>query len=301
MTSQFYKSLLCCALLLVSSGWPQGSLAESLIMADGEGAVWRISSGGQQLFIGGTLHMLGAEDYPLPEPFALAYQQADAVFFEADLALIESPAFQTKLMAVMLYPEGDSLENRLSPDVYRQLEAYCRSKGYPMDLLRTFRPGLVSVTLSVMEMQRLGMAGTGVDQYFFRKAQLDGKAIGELETVDEQLAAMSAMGEGIEDQMILNTLRDLKTLPNTLVLVKQAWRSGDLAILEQDVMAPMQNDYPDIYRELLVERNNAWMQEIERLLQNDQTELVLVGTLHLVGNDGILQQLRQQGYTVERW
>ncbi|WP_426416444.1 TraB/GumN family protein [Aestuariirhabdus sp. LZHN29] len=266
-----------------------------------EGAVWRVSSAEGQFYIGGTLHLLSASDYPLPEAYARAYADADAIVLEADLAMIESPDFQQRLMSRMLYPEGENLQSRLSPEVYQKLEAYCRAKGYPMTLIQNFRPGLVSVTLSVLEMQRMGMAGTGVDQYFYRKALADDKQIGELETVDEQLAAMASMGEGKEDEMILNTLRDLQTLPAALHSVKEAWRQGDLERLQEEVMLPMQESYPDIYRQLLVDRNSAWLGKLEALLSTRQTELVLVGALHLVGEDGVLQRLSEQGYLVERW
>ncbi|RRJ84083.1 TraB/GumN family protein [Aestuariirhabdus litorea] len=267
----------------------------------GDGAVWRVSSASGVLYIGGTLHLLSEEDYPLPDAYDRAYAEADSLVLEADLKLIESPEFQQLLASRMLYPPGEALAMHLSPEVYRQLEEYCRSRGYPMAMIQNFRPGMVSVTLSVLEMQRLGMAGTGVDQHFYQRALADRKPIDVLESVEEQLAAIASMGEGEEDEMILNTLNDLQMLPTALNSVKQAWREGDLLRLDEEVMQPMQRDYPRIYRQLLVDRNSAWLEKLERLLASPQPELVLVGALHLVGEAGVLQRLSNLGYRVERW
>jgi uncharacterized protein YbaP (TraB family) len=61
----------------------------------------------------------------------------------------------------------------------------------------------------------------------------------------------------------------------------------------------MRKDYPELYQQVLVERNNNWLPQIEAFLKTPETELILVGALHLAGNDGLLAQLRQRGYKVE--
>ena len=78
----------------------------------------------------------------------------------------------------------------------------------------------------------------------------------------------------------------------------QAWRSGDLEWLEQNIAMPMRNDFPTAYQTLLVKRNNAWMGKIEAMAASDQTEFVVVGALHLAGADGLLEQLAARGYRV---
>ena len=62
----------------------------------------------------------------------------------------------------------------------------------------------------------------------------------------------------------------------------------------------MQNDYPDLYNTLLVERNMQWLPKIERHIQDSPKELVLIGVGHLVGEEGIIQYLRRQGYRINK-
>jgi uncharacterized protein YbaP (TraB family) len=62
----------------------------------------------------------------------------------------------------------------------------------------------------------------------------------------------------------------------------------------------MKNDYPDLYKTMLVERNRQWLSKIERYVQDSQKELVLIGVGHLVGEEGIIQYLRRQGYRINK-
>ena len=82
--------------------------------------------------------------------------------------------------------------------------------------------------------------------------------------------------------------------------LKAAWRQGDNLTLEKIGINEWREDFPVIYQNLLVRRNNAWIPQIEAMLNTNPTEAVLVGALHLVGNEGVLQQLRDRGYKVEQ-
>lgn len=59
-------------------------------------------------------------------------------------------------------------------------------------------------------------------------------------------------------------------------------------------------DYPDIYNTLLVKRNQNWLPKLEKMMTTPEKEFVLVGALHLAGEDSVLQRLEQKGYTVEK-
>jgi uncharacterized protein YbaP (TraB family) len=60
-------------------------------------------------------------------------------------------------------------------------------------------------------------------------------------------------------------------------------------------------DYPKVYQSLLVERNNNWLPKIERLIKQPEEKFILVGALHLIGEDGLLQQLKNRGYQVRHY
>jgi uncharacterized protein len=76
-----------------------------------------------------------------------------------------------------------------------------------------------------------------------------------------------------------------------------AWRHGDAkrlaALLSEEYTA-----FPSLYRPLVTDRNLRWLPQIEALLKEDQNCMVVVGALHLVGQGGLLELLRKQGYKV---
>ena len=51
---------------------------------------------------------------------------------------------------------------------------------------------------------------------------------------------------------------------------------------------------------MLVERNQKWVKHIEDLSGQDGNSLVVVGAAHLVGDDSILELLKNKGFEVEQ-
>ena len=264
-----------------------------------DSSVWKISKNGSQLFIGGTIHVLGADDYPLPKEFERAYQQAQTLVFETDLVAIAKPAFQKQLMQRLSYPKNHSLEDDLSPQTYQILSDYLQANGSTIKNLNQYRVPMIVISLLMSKLQQLGLAGTGVDNYFNQKAIADRKSLGQLESLQVQLDVIANIGKNYEDDMVLSTIKDMKTLAFTLQTLKKAWRTGDTQQLETVGINDMRQDYPQLYRALLVNRNNAWLPKIEHLLKTKEVEFILVGALHLVGDDSVIASLRKRGYHVE--
>ncbi len=262
-------------------------------------SLWRVSKEGQQLFLGGTVHVLSAKDYPLPAEFDLAYRKAQKLVFETDLNGMNDPKIQTQWLQKLVYSKGDSLKNHLKPVTYKALTDYLTQANIPLETVAQFKPTLVMLTLMMTELQRLGMADSGVDVFFNRQAIADGKSLGQLESVEKQLEVLENMAKGREDELILSTLSDLKQLPTLMNDLKSAWRSGNINKLDEIGVMPMRKEFPALYQAVLVERNNSWLPQIEALLKTPETELILVGSLHLAGQDGLLAKLQRLGYKIE--
>ena len=71
-------------------------------------------------------------------------------------------------------------------------------------------------------------------------------------------------------------------------------------LIERLFDAGMIKEFPELYKSLLVDRNVSWLKYIERMLTTADVEFVLVGALHLIGEDGVLQQLKARGYAITR-
>lgn len=263
-------------------------------------SVWVAKNAGQTVYIGGTVHLLRQSDFPLPAAFQQAYQQSDTIVFETDIGKMNDPALYQMMIARMMYTDGQSLDRVLSPKAYAVLKAYCEKIGVPVVSLHPFKPAMAILTLFSLELQRMGVAQNGVDLHFYQKAITDGKPVKELESIESQLEFLAALGEGSEDNFVIHAIRDFKRTRELIEQIITAWREGNVTTFEQLFLADMKQDYPVLYRKLLVERNQQWLPIIEAYFKTPEIEFILVGAAHLVGEQGILKQLARRGYIIRQ-
>jgi len=275
--------------------WPLLALATPALALS---PVWMVEKEGARVFIGGTMHILTATDYPLPDAFEKAYAKSAQIVFETDIAKLQDPAFQQYLLAAVSYRDGRNLRQVISADTYAALASFFNGRGVAMASIDNFKPGMVATLMTVVELQRLGVDAVGVDAHFSQRAASDRKALGQLETLESQVAFIANMGAGQEDEMLNYNLAEIERLPEVWQIMTLAWRRGDLAWLEQQIALPMQRDFPAVYQSLLVERNDAWLPQLEAMFTSAEVEFVLVGALHLAGEDGVLARLRARGYRI---
>lgn len=263
-------------------------------------SVWKVTSGDHSLYIGGTIHILAPEDYPLPEEYETAYKQASTLVFETDMAAVNTVEFQQKMLGMMTYTDGRSLQDDLSKQNYSKLEAHLAQRGIPIAQMAAMKPSLISITLSIIELQGLGFTSEGVDQFYADKGSKAGKTIQWLETPDEQLSFLANLGGDDNDALIEYTLRDIKKMPTMIGDMRTSWREGDMQKLADLSIVPFKKDYAQIYQDLIVTRNANWMPHIQDMLKTANVEFILVGAMHLAGEDSVLKQLKAQGYSVEK-
>ncbi|OED36163.1 hypothetical protein AB833_28475 [Chromatiales bacterium (ex Bugula neritina AB1)] len=265
-----------------------------------DSSVWKVSKGDTLIYLGGTLHVLSKGDYPLPAEFDEAYRASEIVVFETDIVKISQPAFQQEMLSTLTYENGRTIRDELKPGTINLLEAHFSQRGIPFERFELYKPAMVSLLISMIELQALGISSQGVDQFFSIQAVDDNKTQLELESPQQQLAMIATMAGDKPDRLILHTLRDAKNLRTIMEDLVAAWRTGDTDRLDTEMIEVMQRDYPNVYENLLVTRNNNWLPAIMQLFASDEIEFVLVGAGHLVGRDGLLMLLEQRGYRVEQ-
>ena len=283
------KIIVAILLVLCASTW-----------AAAESSVWKAHKGDAVIYLGGTFHILRATDFPLPPEFDKAYRASDVVLFETDVDKLREPSTQQKLLAQGMYADGSTIDKHLSDRSYGELSAYCASNGIPLTALSRFKPSMLMMTLTLMELTKLGVTQQGVDTVFYERAQKDKKAVRGLETVDEQITLLISMADGDEDDFVSYSLRDMKTIRDQFEALEQAWRKGDAARLDELLVSEMKTEYPKLYRKLVLDRNRNWLSSIDALQKSPGTKFILVGAAHLVGPDGLIEALRKRGYRVDK-
>lgn len=285
-----FCTVIFCLFFYVSAPAPNDSVS----------SVWLISKNGSSLFLGGSVHILRNEDFPLPNAFDRAFEQSTMLILETDVEQMADEKIILYLMTQMFLPNNKTLKSILTPDTYKMLQEKCAEYGFSIDSVSRYKPSIVINMLSAIEMQKLGFAQEGVDLYYLEKAKKIKKPLGFLETVEVQIDLFVTMGEGYEDDFVRYSLYDMDNTENELDSIVSEWRKGKASSTEASVLE-MRDQWPILYKTILADRNAAWMPKINNYLAIGSPVFIIVGLAHLHGPDGLLKQLADSGCTVEQF
>lgn len=278
--------------LIVLTGliFSHSSLADS--------AVYEITKGKNKIYLAGTIHMLREQDFPQPPEFDAAYNASQIIFFETDLQKAKEPAFGQRFSQAMLLPNNTTLRDVLDTDAWAALQAFSTKSQYPLSQTMMFNPAMTSILISMTEAKKFG-AGEGIDAYYDKAARADKKNIGELESADDAIAYMKLFAQEDPNKIINSTLKDAENLQSQFEVMIASWKRGDLDALDKEMGQKMKEETPNAYKALVIDRNKKWLPQLEHMFKTPEVEMVLVGSLHLSGSDGLLAQLKKAGYQVK--
>jgi len=252
------------------------------------------------LFLLGSLHVLKSDAYPLADAINQAYSLSQKVVFETDLAAIMDPAIQAKMLALGLYPEGQTLFQNISDEMRSSLKKKMTDLGMPMEHFGRFRPWFMAVTLTALELQRLGFSPEyGIDVHFYGRAGSDQKEIGFLEPVDFQLDLLGKMNAPDQRAFLGQTLKDLDVAAQMADDMLKNWKEGDADNLSEVLFKSFEG-YPQIENRLLRRRNVDWAKKIEEMMAEDKNIFIVVGAGHLIGPGSVVALLKEKGYKVKQ-
>jgi len=271
----------------------------SSISCFSQSSVWKVEANGNVLYLGGSIHILRDQDYPLPFEFYEAYESSDILTTEMDMNSMNDPANGVKMQQTLMYQDQRTLSSVLNKDVYHQLDSVCESLGLNLKAMDKFKPSMVIISLTYQSLQKLGVTTDGVDVHFTTKAIQDKKKLLYLETFDEQLGFIKSMGKGDENEFVRYSIEDIENNEDDFLDLINEWKSGKQELLNEQLLE-FKSDYPDIYNTMLAKRNNNWMTHLEKYLETPEVEFVVAGAMHMVGPDGLLNQLEKKGYKVSQ-
>jgi uncharacterized protein YbaP (TraB family) len=170
----------------------------------------------------------------------------------------------------------------------------------PLDMLAQSEPWLAAMTVEIMLLYRIGFNPMlGVEMTMTSRAARDGKPIEGLETVDEQLAFLDGLPLDVQSEMLIQTLAEGAALGDSIDAFIDAWHFGDMTILESGLLDSIreQSEFSEV---LITGRNRRWADAIAGMLDDDQDYLVIVGALHLVGDEGVPALLAKRGLGIQQ-
>lgn len=262
--------------------------------------IWKVSSRQGMVYLGGSVHLLTPDYYPLPPAFLTAFAASELLVEELDMAEMLSAQSQMQMLSSGMLPAGQTLDRVVSAGTFQAASKKLVDLGMPPGPMQQFKPWLLALTLQALEWQKAGFnADLGVDKYLYDLAKKENKPVRGLETLAFQISRFDGLSAELQDRMLAQTLRELESTKKSFSRIADAWKAGDARAIEQIVLQDLKSE-PAMYERMLVERNRLWLPHIEAFLAGGRPVFIVVGAAHLVGKDGLLQMLTAKGFTVEQ-
>lgn len=298
MSSLKQRILSCLVLLAVF--WTANVSAEDKPNTSGPSSVWEVELGGNRIYLAGTIHLLRDKDYPLPDVFNEAYKNSAKLVFELPPGSEGNGEVVQRMRKLGAYPDNDDLSAHLTPDAYQRILAWADKNDFPAATLKRFRPWFLALTVAAVEYSHLGATPDhGLDNYFEKRAKDDDKAGAGLESVEFQLTLFTSLPEKLQEQLLVQTLDEVDTMPKDFDELLSSWRRGDAEVLYKFLFKDA-DKFPELMEKFLTKRNKAWVPAIEKYLKSGEHIMVLVGAGHLVGKSGLIELLKEKGCTVRQ-
>lgn len=271
------------------------------VCQDQKSFLWKVQSEGNTVYVLGSIHVMRQEDYPLHKNIEDAFSKSDILAVEANINDIAQLDLQS-VMEKALYPENETLKDHISEETYEILKKETERLGLPLMLVDRQKPWFLASSIESMVILKLGLSlNYGIDMHFISQAT-GKKKIVELESLEYQLNLLSGFDDDEQESFLLYTLRELKVIEQEFQSIIDVWKNGDTEALESIMKKSTSGDIDmsSVYEKLITERNRSMTGKIEEYLEDDKTYFVIVGAGHLVGEKGIIEILKDKGYTVEQ-
>ena len=262
--------------------------------ADEKGILWRIDGAANQpSYLLGTIHSDDARVTNVPARIKQVFQQADSFSGEVKM---DFPSLMQASQATLL-SDGQSLDQLIDPTLYKQTVQLLAAYGMPELVVQRMKPWAAAAALSLPRPQ----TGIFLDMALYHQAAAAGKRMYGLETIAEQVGALETMSQELQITMLRDAVAQHHQLEQIIEQLINAYLRRDLKALESISNAAMQNGddrVAEMFNTEVVERRNYRMLERMQPRLREGNAFVAVGALHLPGDKGLLNLLRNKGYRV---
>lgn len=256
-------------------------------------ALWEVSGpDGERGWLFGTIHAL-------PAPVDWRSARVERALAASDRLILEVADGGDRARAEAVFSRlGQSgglppLAQRLPPALRDELADIPGMKEGRLDRFETWAAALALAQLADDGAE----PANGIDTALREAAQ--GKPIDQFEGLEGQLGIFDRLPE--EDQRVLlaATVEGAASVKQEAARLAAWWAKGDMDAIARASSEGFLAD-PELRRELLTQRNTAWLASLETRLRRGERPFVAVGAAHLAGAQGLPALLAAQGWQVRR-
>lgn len=277
---------------------------------NGEGTLWKVERAGlEPSYLFGTIHLTDDRLTNLAQPVRDALAQVDTVAVESLEAV--DPAQMRKMMAdnlnLLLLNDGSTLISLLDDDARATVRTALSERGVDLALVSAMKPWMVAVSLAMpaCEATRQQEELPFVDRVVAELAKGSGKKLIGLESAQEQFEALNSIPLDVQLEMLVSTAAMSALSEDSFATMAALYRTGQIALINEIARLfgernGMASETFDAFNRPLIDTRNHRMAERATPYLDKGGTLIAVGALHMPGEQGLVELLRQQGFTVSR-
>lgn len=275
--------------------------------------LWKVTdpATGNTIHLLGTIHMLPASITEYPADIMEIYNSCDSIAVEYDITAITTDAnAQLEYVNGMIYSDGTTVKEHLTPETYEKAKAYFESIGAYSEMLDQYTTGYwINQLSSVMLLRLENMQLSGTDAYFITLAQADGKEIINIEDLATQTGALNAYTDDYADyniSEIVDSMDEIDEFAESYAELYNGWAVGDGELaLDSDIDVDelpedLKDDHEEYMKIMLDDRNQNMAEKASQYLKEGKNCFYMVGAGHYSGENGVDDLLEDMGYTVEK-
>jgi uncharacterized protein len=257
--------------------------------------LFEISGNGlvQPSYLYGTFHLMCPSDLKISAATTKALTASRQLYLEIDF---DDPGLQTRMLGSMMFSGGKSLRDFMSASDYAVVDRH---------LLQTMGLGLAQMGMlkpialvGFMFRSLMKCEPASYDLTFAEMAGREKKEVLGLETVEQQVAVFDKIPMEEQVQALVDMARKPDEARQELASFVAAYKAQDLPELMKLSKESNFGESTQFEQELLVARNTNWIPIIEKAAR-DKSTFFAFGAGHLGGASGVLNLLRQKGYSVK--
>jgi len=271
-----------------------------------KGIFYRVEGGDNELYLFGSLHFGVEEMYPLHDAVYEAFEEADVLGMELDMEEITDQELNQALAEKGMFADDTVLTDVVPPDVYDDFMEIVDGPGLDEDLLMQYKPWLAAFELSILAILEAGYSPElGVEEYLTELAEEEGLEMLGLETVEMQFAPFGKLSDESQVVYLEETIAEYERAEEELSDSYESWIEGDVEVFAEDRRELIEEAETESLREFQVaftdDRDRQMTDRIEELLHDPagNTYFITVGSMHLAGENSIVDLLEDRGYSVE--
>ncbi len=288
--------------------------AEAAAKPNGKGLLWRIGKDDlPDSYLFGTMHVTDPRVLNLPANAQAAFDEATSLVIETTDVLDPAKASMAMLKRpeLMMFVDGQNLEQLIPAEDLPMVKAELSERGMPLGAVKMMKPWMLAAMLAMpaCEITRKNDGIEILDISLATRAKNAGKPVGGLETMEEQIAAMASLPMKDHVNGLIETLRMADLTNDVFETMIALYADGNTARIMPALGAALEgkvgkNEVADLEAQaafeekMITNRNTIMAARLPEKLASGGA-FVAIGALHLPGELGVVQQLKNAGFVVE--